>query len=621
MTASHAHGGRRARRRAVIRAAPPHGRAEPAMHDLATWFGRTLGEFRRRRVFRVAAAYLVFGWLLLQVADATFEPLGLPAWSQRVLIFAVAAGFVLACVLAWIYDYTAGRVVRTPPMPVAAAGAEVVAQAAGAVAAPAAQGGSSVAILPFTDLSPEHDQDWFCDGLAEEIINAMCCVRGLRVASRTASFRFRDGSVDPREIGRLLAVEAILEGSVRKAGDRVRITAQLISAADGFHLWSESFDRELKDVFALQDEIAGIIAGKLQLTLGATARAATQVNPEAHTLLLEGRHYWMLRTRDGFERAEAAYARAIEIDPGFAQAHAAMAELWAIRGWYRLLEAEPDADADFVRARASAERAIALDPALAEPHAALGAVLYNQFRYAEADAAFRRAMELNPNYAGAYVWHGLLLAAMGDPEAGLAALERARSLDPLSTVVLNTLSGEQFAVGLVEESLATIERARSLRTEMFLPDYYRSVRAKLALGQIDAAVAEARVITRERDRRPRWSLDADAIVALRRAGLDTEAQAHADWAREHFPAGSYHQGMILAALGRHAEAWPYLERMSPPQTRDLFYWSFWDGVRDTPEFAAVIAKLGIEEEYRKAREALARIGRRAATPSPAASAP
>ena len=479
----------------------------------------------------------------------------------------------------------------------------------------------SIAVLAFSNLSEDAGNEHFADGISEELLNVLAKVPQLKVAARTSAFHFKGKDTPIPEVARQLGVAYVLEGSVRKAGDRVRITAQLISAADGFHLWSESFDRELKDVFALQDEIAGIIAGKLQLTLGATARAATQVNPEAHTLLLEGRHYWTLRTRDGFERAEAAYARAIEIDPGFAQAHAAMAELWAIRGWYRLLEAEPDADADFVRARASAERAIALDPALAEPHAALGAVLYNQFRYAEADAAFRRAMELNPNYAGAYVWHGLLLAAMGDPEAGLAALERARSLDPLSTVVLNTLSGEQFAVGLVEESLATIERARSLRTEMFLPDYYRSVRAKLALGQIDAAVAEARVITRERDRRPRWSLDADAIVALRRAGLDTEAQAHADWAREHFPAGSYHQGMILAALGRHAEAWPYLERMSPPQTRDLFYWSFWDGVRDTPEFAAVIAKLGIEEEYRKAREALARIGRRAATPSPAASAP
>ncbi|MBL8272303.1 MAG: hypothetical protein JNJ74_00735, partial [Xanthomonadales bacterium] len=301
------------------------------MHDLATWFGRTLGEFRRRRVFRVAAAYLVFGWLLLQVADATFEPLGLPAWSQRVLIFAVAAGFVLACVLAWIYDYTAGRVVRTPPMPVAAAGAEVVAQAAGAVAAPAAQGGSSVAILPFTDLSPEHDQDWFCDGLAEEIINAMCCVRGLRVASRTASFRFRDGSVDPREIGRLLAVEAILEGSVRKAGDRVRVTAQLIGAGDGYHLWSETWERRMEDIFAIQDEIARKVAQALKRTLAGEAEGRSERyaprNLEAYEFYLRGRQLAGQTTVRAWHQAPPMFRRAIALDPDYAQAHAGLADI------------------------------------------------------------------------------------------------------------------------------------------------------------------------------------------------------------------------------------------------------------------------------------------------------
>jgi TolB-like protein len=633
-----------------------------------------VAELQRRNVIRMAGLYLVGAWLIVQVAQAVLPAFEVPAWVLRAVILLLALGFVPALVFAWVFELTPEGLKRDedvrpgqsiasqtgrrmdrltfagvlavvvllaaerfwpssePPAasaPTPTAGAGPPATDAGSmpgtdagpttVASPAAQ--KSIAVLAFSNLSEDAGNEHFADGISEELLNVLAKVPELKVAARTSAFHFKGKDTPIPEVARQLGVAYVVEGSVRKAGDRVRITAQLISAADGFHLWSESFDRELKDVFALQDEIAGIIAGKLQLTLGATARAATRVNPEAHTLLLEGRHYWLLRTRDGFNRAEAAYARAIEIDPDFAQAHAAMAELWAIRGWYRLLESEPDADVDFVRARASAERAIALDPALAEPHAALGAVLYNQFRYAESDAEFRRAVELNRNYAGAYIWHGLLLAAMGDPEASVAALERARSLDPLSAVILNTLSGEQFAVGLVEESLATIERAKSLRSEVFLPNYYRSVRARLALGQIEAAVADARVITRERNRSPRWSVDVDAIVALRRAGLETEAQAHADWARLHFPADSYQQGMILAALGRHEEAWPYLERMPPPQTRDVFYWSFWDAVRDTPEFAAMISKLGITEEYRRAREAVARLGRRAAPPSPAASAP
>ena len=636
-----------------------------------------LAELQRRNVIRMAGLYLVGAWLVVQVAETLLPIFGTPAWVLKTLVVLLAIGFVPALVFSWLFELTPEGLKRdaevTPAQSSASttgrrmdrliiaglvavvalfaadrfwlgqgeqgkpgseysSGTEPVATSPesrpelysdpgfpSAASAPPAQ--KSIAVLAFSNLSEDAGNEHFADGISEELLNVLAKVPDLKVAARTSAFHFKGKDTPIPEVARQLGVAYVVEGSVRKAGDRVRITAQLISAADGFHLWSESFDRELTDVFALQDEIASIIAGKLQLTLGATARAATRVNPEVHTLLLEGRHYRTLRTRDGFDRAEAAYARALEIEPGFAQSHADIAGLWAIRGWYRLLEAEPGAESDFVRARASAERAIALDPALAEPHAALGAAHFMQFRYAEADAEFRRAVELNPNYAGAYIWHGLLLAAMGDLEAGVAALERARSLDPLSTVMLNTLSGEQFNAGLVEESLATIEQTKALRNEVFLPDYYRSVRARLELGQIDAAVADARVITRERNRSPRWSVDADAIVALRAAGLEAEAQAHADWARAHFPPDSYQQGMVLAALGRHAEAWPYLERTPSSITRDLFYWPFWDEVRDTPAFAALIEKLGISDEYRKAREAVARIGRRASPPSPAASAP
>ena len=629
-----------------------------------------LAELRRRNVIRMAGLYLVGAWLVVQVAETLLPIFGTPAWVLKTLVVLLALGIVPALVFSWLYELTPAGIRRDDGAAAAQEGASqtgrrmdrLIIAGLGAIvalfaadrfwsppgqgtattavadsSAPASESTSaasvdpaasratpaqkSIAVLAFANLSEDAGNEHFADGISEELLNVLAKVPELKVAARTSAFHFKGKDTPIPEVARQLGVAYVLEGSVRKAGDRVRITAQLISAADGFHLWSESFDRELKDVFALQDEIAGVIAGKLQLTLGSSARAAVLVDPQAHGLLLEGRHYWTLRTRDGFDRAEAAYERALEIDPGFAQAHAAMAELWAIRGWYRLLESEPDSDADFDRARASAERAIALDPALAEPHAALGAVYFMQFRYAEADAEFRRAVSLNPNYANAYNWHGLLLASSGEPEAALAALERARSLDPLSAVILNTQSLVQFEAGFVEESLATIERAKTLRAELFLPNYYRSIRARLGLGQVEEAVADARVITHERDRSPRWAADADAIVALRQAGLDAEAQAHADWARAHFPRDSYHQGMILAALGRHAEAWPYLERMPPTQTRDLFYWTLWDEVRDTPAFTALIEKLGVADEYRKAREAVLRIGRRRAPAADAASAP
>jgi TolB-like protein len=243
-------------------------------------------EFRRRRMFRAMVAYLVGAWLLLQVANVTFPPLGVPDWVQRAMIIALAIGIVPAFVLAWIFDLTVHGIVRTDavvradaesahaadadasfhPLPRTAA-AEQPGPAHAVAASAQPETGASVAILPFADLSAAKDQDWFCDGLAEEIIDALSCVRGLRVASRTASFRFRDGSVDPREIGTQLRVGAILEGSVRKSGDQLRITAQLIDAVSGFHLWSETFDRRLEDVFAIQSEIARRVSAALRVSL------------------------------------------------------------------------------------------------------------------------------------------------------------------------------------------------------------------------------------------------------------------------------------------------------------------------------------------------------------------
>ncbi len=620
-----------------------------------------LAELRRRNVIRMAGLYLVGAWLIVQVATTLLPVFGTPVWVLKTLVALLALGFVPALVFSWLYEMTpeglkrdaevahstASQTGRRMDRLIAVGLVAVVAVIAadrfwpreeegkgqeekgpesnsgqtesapakavapeidsGPFSSPTPASDKSIAVLAFANLSEDAGNEHFADGISEELLNVLSKLPALKVAARTSAFHFKGKDTPIPEVARQLGVAYVVEGSVRKAGDRVRITAQLISAADGFHVWSDSYDRELKDVFALQDEIAGIIAGKLQLTLGASGRAATTVDPDAYGQVLEGRHWWTLRTRDGFDHAEAAYARALAIDPDFAQAHAAMAELWAIRGWYRLLESAPDSADDFAQARASAQRAIALDPGLAEPHAALGAALFMEYRYAEADAEFQRAVALNPNYASAYNWYGLLLACRGELEAALAALERARSLDPLSAIALNTLSIVQMEAGRHEQSLATIEQAKALRRDPFVPDYNRSLLARLGLGQIDAAVADARTIVRERERSPRWQSDADAIGALLRAGLDDEAHAHAAWAQAHWPADSYQQGMILAAMGRHAEAWPFLEKLPPTQTRGLFYGEFWDEVRDSPPFMALMEKLGVAAEYRKARAAVARL--------------
>lgn len=387
----------------------------------------TLAEFRRRRVFRVAVAYVVAGWLLIQVASATFEPMGLPPWSMRFLLVLLALGFLLACVLAWIYDFGAHGIERTPP-----ATATRSASKDGHAAATAAAPDASVAVLPFTDLSEAHDQTYFCDGLAEEILNALASIRDLRVASRTSSFRFRDSDADAREIGHALNVAAIMEGSVRKAGDRVRVTAQLIDAANGFHLWSESFDRKLEDIFAIQEEIARNVARALRVSLkgaakldhGCTCNAPRDMR--AYEFYLRGRQIQSLKSSDNWTKAPEMFRRAVELDPDYAHAHAGLADSLAQLLIWRILQPEKVLD----EAVASAKRALELAPNLAEAHVARANTLSLAGDNEGAVAAFRRAIELDPELYEAHYYFGRHCYARGDFALALEQFEAAHRVRP-----------------------------------------------------------------------------------------------------------------------------------------------------------------------------------------------
>jgi adenylate cyclase len=413
---------------------------------------RHWSELRRRRVVRTAIAYLVAGWVLLQVADVTFAPLGLPAWSQRALIIAVAAGLVPACILAWIFDLTPRGVVRTEAPAAAPAAQDGDARAAFSPIA-------SVAILPFADLSPQHDQDWFCDGLAEEIIDSLCCVRGLRVASRTASFRFRDGGVDPREIGRQLAVGAILEGSVRKAGADLRVTAQLIDADTGFHLWSEKFDRRLEDVFAIQTEIARRVAEALRLSLAGPALGRSQRyapgNLAAYEYYLRGRQLAAELSDTGLMHAPKLFERAIELDPGYAQAYAGLADILAQLLLWRLV----DAETALPRAAAAASRALDLAPDLAEAHVAQGHIRSLAGDAAGAIRAFERAVELNPGLFDAWNHYARHLMAQGEYAHAADLFQRAWRTRPDDCVPLALAVSALDAAGDAAGSEALARRA------------------------------------------------------------------------------------------------------------------------------------------------------------------
>jgi serine/threonine protein kinase/tetratricopeptide (TPR) repeat protein len=306
----------------------------------------------------------------------------------------------------------------------------------GSPAGTAAQPGTpSIAVLPFVNMSSDKEQEYFSDGLSEELLNNLANIPGLRVAARTSSFQFKGKSEDLRTVGEKLNVGTILEGSVRKEGKRVRITAQLIKAADGFHLWSETYDREMKDVFAVQDEIARSVASSLKVALLGTSAASSSAqerSPEAYNAYLQGRYFFQQRAKESVEKATQYYEEAIKLDPSYAMAWAGLSEASSLRADSGYLSA----DEGYRKARDAAERALALDPNLPEAHAAMGFIKTNyDWDWAGADTSFQRALALGPGNVTTIRNAARLSAALGRFDEALALERRAVELDPLNTAV------------------------------------------------------------------------------------------------------------------------------------------------------------------------------------------
>jgi adenylate cyclase len=456
------------------------------MADAGSRLQRWFAELRRRKVFRVAGVYLVAAWLAIQVADAVFEPLGLPAWTFKLVIVLAALGFPVACALAWAFDVTGKGIERTPALPGGTSSTLPPAVEGHGPASPAAAvPAASVAILPFADMSPARDHQYFCDGIAEEIINALCCVRGLRVASRTSAFQFKGRSADVREIGKALGVGAVLEGSVRKAGDRVRITAQLVSAADGYHLWSESYDRQLEDVFAIQSDIAQRLVRALRGALTPSENALLERggtrNAEAYDLYLRGQQLLREYSDGAAGVAIPLFRRAVAHDPEFAQAHAGLASALAIKGLWRIdMTASETAEA-----LAASARALELEPYIPEAHVARACVLSMQGRNDEASRGFEEAIRLNPSAHMTYHLYGRHAFGVGDMEKAVELYRTAIRLEPDDYQSQAMLEGPLHSLGRTDEAreanrLAGIAIERRLQRK---PDDVRA----LLLGAVQAA--------------------------------------------------------------------------------------------------------------------------------------
>jgi TolB-like protein/Tfp pilus assembly protein PilF len=443
----------------------------------------------------------------------------------------------------------------------------------------------SIAVLPFVDMSPGRDQAYLGDGISEEILNALASVPGLRVPARTSSFSFKGRDLQVREIARQLGVANVLEGSVRKDSNRVRITAQLIDARSDTHLWSQTFDREMADVFGVQTEIARTVADALKLRL-AEAAPAPAPSAAAHDLYLQGHFLWNHRSPDDLRRAIQLFEEATRVDPTYARAFAGLANAYAA---LPITSADAPVVATLAKAEQAATRAIALDSSLAEGHAALGYTYHWQWRWQEAERALRRATELDPNDAAAHQWYAEHLIKMGRAPEAEAEARRAVVLDPLSPIANANLGLVLMLGGRFREAIAQLEQTARMDPSLVSAQILLH-RLYLVVGETEKAEAPGR-----RSGELRGMTNANDFVTLARYRRDPADRAAAlavldQWKRGPRPAWA-EIAMYYALMGERDETIEALEHgftARSPGMAGLLVAPWLDPMRDDPRLARMI---------------------------------
>ena len=600
-------------------------------------------ELKRRNVIRMAGLYLVGAWLLTQVSSTVLPMFDAPAWLPRSLVFLLAIGFVPALIFAWIFELTPEGIRRDadvkPEDSIApqtarrmdrmliailicalvyfgvdkfvlaprreAALVTQTEQSLAARAAPGqhAQDDKSIAVLPFLDLSPNHDQGYFSDGMSEEILNALAQVKDLKVAGRTSSFYFKDRNENLRTIGKTLGVANLLEGSVRKQGDKVRITAQLIRVADDTHLWSHDYDGNLSDVFQLQDDIARAITDQLKVVLvGDQSRRLVPVatnNTDAYNLYLQATD--ALNHRDYKRMGDAIgwLEQAIKFDPDFAAARARLAMIHVI-GWSQYGASKSEA-------AHQAQIATEQDPKLAETQYALGFLARQERHFVDARKAIDRALELAPNDASSDFYDAQLLINTGYTRRGIAQLDRALAIDPILPNALHWRALQYLFAGDLDTAEGLWKRAGDAGLS-----YADVGLARAAQARGDFAKARALSI-------PNLLANPNGTACLQTPttsvplyfegvdGGDAQAQKRALAVVDQCLAARPNEIPLWAAQGLHDLDRPErtLQVIAQGPTSDdaglfNFFWSpQWSDVRRLPEFATFARKVGFADLWDK----------------------
>lgn len=580
-----------------------------------------LNELKRRNVLRVGAAYIVTAWLLIQVAETIFPLFGFSDTPARLVVIILAIGLIPSLIVSWVFEITPEGLKRDADVDreqsithitgrkldriilvvlalalayfafdrfilVPARVAEIVEETVQQTRSEAlveSYGDKSIAVLPFVNMSSDPEQEYFSDGVSEELLNLLSKIPGLRVISRSSTFTFKGKDVDIPTIARQLGVAYVLEGSVRKAGNQVRITAQLIEARSDTHLWSETYDRELENIFAVQDEISVAIVTALkerfELNVEAAPKVTAIANIKAHDAYLRGRYLVDQRTTTTIEAAVGEFKKVIAIDPDYALAHAelSMAILMLQNNVYGHL----NHDEAIAKAEPHARRAIELDSKLAESHASVGFLQWSQENYEEALKHFEQAIRINPNYSIIYTWMANILDnQLGRNAEAFVARELALRLDPLSGPAINN-----YVLGLIvrnrlDEASREIEKIVSV-----YPDLHTYLRGQLSgiggewtnliLGGLNTLMLKPGSVSERADLSLLFAmigLEKEAVVVpevlypevMSILGKPAEAVVISEQRLAEFPDSNWIRnrlGKDLAAKGEYTRAWPILEEM------------------------------------------------------------
>ena len=579
-----------------------------------------ISELGRRNVYKVAVAYAVVGWLLVQVTTQVFPIFEIPNWALRLIVLAIIIGFPIALVIAWAFELTPEGIKHTEDVDLSnkrisknrtwiyvtliGAALSVTLFLIGRLSAPRSSPSpagvpeKSIAVLPFVNMSADKSDEYLSDGMTEELINVLTKVKGLRVPGRSACFAFKGKNEEDifHKVGEQLHVNAVLEGSVRKAGEKLRITAQLVNVADGYHLWSEAYDRDMKDILAVQSDVAQRVVQALQLQLGgeearALAKKPTE-NAEAYRLYLLGRYHFNKFTRAGWTNAIHYFEQALQVDPAYALAYCGLADTYGWAGGQIVAGREA-----WAKEKELALKALALDPNLADAHLSLGVALFSAFDFRGSENELKRAIQLNPNLALAYDQYGWTFMAKGDFDGAIANEKKALELDPLNPL-LNTDLGfflhwaRRYDEGIVQpRKTLELDPNNALAEQTLGWCLHWKGKTVDALAEFQKATAL--------DDLPwyKGSLGYAYAAAGDRAKTEQVLRDLDELAKKQYVSPAARASVYLG-LGEKAKALDWIEKgfedMDP-----LFWWNtdqLYDSVRDEPRFKALLKKMALTNE-------------------------